>query len=94
MTRKYYVEYCRYGLNITHSSGRHEVMAFDSKKERKAWLDANEYNGQNYVAQECTLKTAIKILGVDRPWHRWNYTRQEDSRGNNFYHVWISQTKN
>lgn len=45
--RKYYAEYCPYGVNISYDSfNRHayDFYCFDSKKERDEWVDKNAYD--------------------------------------------------
>lgn len=62
--RKYYVGHSYMGTNYTYDSGCWKVFAFDSAKERAEWLEENEYNGSNYVAEKITKKIAYKILKV------------------------------
>lgn len=45
--RKYYAEYCQYGVNISYDSlnrNAYDFYVFDSKKERDEWVDKNAYD--------------------------------------------------
>ena len=63
MSKQYYVGHSYMGINYTYDSECWRVYAFDSKKARDEYLDNNEYDGSQYVAESITRKTAEKILG-------------------------------
>lgn len=45
--RKYYAEHCSYGINTSYDSFNRQAysfFAFDSKKDRDAWVDNNAYD--------------------------------------------------
>lgn len=62
MTDKhYYAAHSYMGLGYTYDSPCWRVYVFDSKAERDAWVDENEYNNGNYVAEAVNYRTACKI---------------------------------
>lgn len=60
MTKKYYAEYCQYGVNISYNSFNrtaYDFYCFDSKKERDEWVDRNAYDSYGKrVAASTTLE--------------------------------------
>ena len=65
--RKYYVEYCPYGVNLSYNSlngNAYEFYCFKTKQERTAWLTKHEYNRFNErVAQETTIENVRRARG-------------------------------
>lgn len=65
--RKYYAEYCSYGVNINYDSlNRHayDFYCFDSKKERDEWVDKNAYDPYGkLVAAPTKLKNVRYCMG-------------------------------
>ena len=62
----YYCEYCRYGVNIAYASlngNAYTFYAFDTKKERDEFVNANEYNGCNCICQPITSKQMYHLAG-------------------------------
>ena len=52
LKRRYYVEYCPYGVNIAHQSfggNAFHYYAFDNKGEREAWLERHDYDQSSGV---------------------------------------------
>lgn len=65
--RKYYVEYCPYGVNLSYNSlngNAYKFYCFKTKQERTAWLTKHEYNRFNErVAQETTIENVRRARG-------------------------------
>ena len=65
--RKYYVEYCPYGVNLSYNSlngNAYEFYCFKTKQERTAWLTKHKYNRFNErVAQETTIENVRRVMG-------------------------------
>lgn len=65
--RKYYAEHCLYGVNISYDSFNRQAysfFAFDSKKERDAWVDNNAYDlTGKLVAAPTKLKNVRYCMG-------------------------------
>lgn len=64
--KKFYAQYCPYGINVSYSSmggNAYEFYAFDTKAERDAWVDTHEFNGSNYVASSVTRRVVEKVMG-------------------------------
>lgn len=64
--RKFYAQYCPYGINVSYASmegNAYEFYAFDTKAERDAWVDTHEFNGSNYVASTVTRRVVEKVMG-------------------------------
>lgn len=58
--RKYYAEYCPYGVNISYDSfnrNAYDFYCFDSKQARDAWVIKHAYGNSNMlVAAPTTLE--------------------------------------
>lgn len=63
--KKYYAGHSYMGINYEYSAGCWKAYEFDTNEERAAWLEANEYDNGNLVAEKITKKVAYKIAGVD-----------------------------
>lgn len=65
--RKYYAEHCLYGINTSYDSFNRQAysfFAFDSKKERDAWVDNHAYDlTGKLVAAATTLKNVCYCMG-------------------------------
>lgn len=65
--RKYYAEHCLYGVNTSYDSFNRQAysfFAFDSKKERDAWVDNNAYDlTGKLVAAPTKLKNVRYCMG-------------------------------
>jgi len=61
MSRQFYAAYNSYGTNFTYESDGWSVHVFDSKANRDAWVDADEYPNGNPTRETVDLKTAKKI---------------------------------
>ena len=67
MTKKYYAEHCLYGVNTSYDSFNRQAysfFAFDSKKERDAWVDNHAYDlAGKLVAAPTKLKNVRYCMG-------------------------------
>lgn len=67
--RKYYAEHCSYGINTSYDSFNRQAysfFAFDSKKDRDAWVDNNAYDlAGKLVAAPTKLKNVRYCMGRD-----------------------------
>lgn len=66
--RKYYAQYCPYGIRIDYASlkrNAYEFYAFDSKEDRDLWVGANEWNGRHYEASTITRREVEQVMGHD-----------------------------
>lgn len=65
--RKYYAEYCFYGLNTSYDSFNRRAYAFfvfNTKKERDEWVDKMAYDRHGkWVAAATTLKNVCYCMG-------------------------------
>lgn len=65
--RKYYAEHCLYGVNTSYDSFNRQAylfFAFDSKKERDAWVDNHAYDlAGKLVAAPTKLKNVRYCMG-------------------------------
>ena len=59
--KHYYVGHSYMGLTYTYASSCWEVLAFDSRAERTAWLKDWEYYNGNLVAESISAAEARKI---------------------------------
>jgi len=59
----YYAAHSYMGMNYTYDSPCWMVYRFTSNEARRDWLQANAYDGRQYVAESVTRKTAAKICG-------------------------------
>lgn len=63
--RKYYAEHCLYGVNTSYDSFNRQAysfFAFDSKKERDAWVDNNAYDPTGKLVAAPTKLKKCKVL--------------------------------
>lgn len=82
--RKYYGIYCRYGANVVDNDGDRlgMVLAFDTKRQRDAWVDDDEWDGDYHraaitsnEARRCMVKSCYFDYGMlERKYH---YARNE-----------------
>lgn len=65
--RKYYAEYCPYGVGISYGSfnrNAYYFYCFDSTKERDAWVDNHAYDlAGKLVAAPTKLKNVRYCMG-------------------------------
>lgn len=65
--RKYYAKHCLYGINTSYDSFNRQAysfFAFDSKKERDAWVDNHAYDlVGKLVAAPTKLKNVRYCMG-------------------------------
>ena len=64
----YYVQYCRYGVNVSPSSlngNAYSYYAFTSYQEREKWLEEHEFDKRscNYVYASITRKELQDRIG-------------------------------
>lgn len=61
--RKYYAEHCLYGINTSYDSFNRQAysfFAFDSKKERDAWVDNHAYDFAGKLVAAPTKLTNVR----------------------------------
>nr|DAN90477.1 MAG TPA: hypothetical protein [Caudoviricetes sp.] len=61
--RKYYAEHCLYGINTSYNSFNRQAysfFAFDSKKERDAWVDNHAYDLAGKLVAAPTKLTNVR----------------------------------
>ena len=63
---KYYAVHNPYGLNCSSDSIGWSIYEFDSKRQRKEWLDTNECVNGKYVAEVAPVKYLRKNFGRER----------------------------
>ena len=66
--RKYYAKHCLYGINTSYDSFNRQAysfFAFDSKKERDAWVDNHAYDPYGKLVAAPT-KLKMKIIKLYR----------------------------
>lgn len=60
-TKYYYAAYNSYGTSFTYDSPGWTVHAFETKKERDAWVKNDEYPNGNPTRESITAETAYRI---------------------------------
>lgn len=65
----FYAIYNSFGLNLSSDSIGWKIYSFDTKKERDEYLESNDYNGQNYVADKATVNYLRTTFGRERVNH-------------------------
>jgi len=81
--KKYYAGYNLYGTNVSYKSMGWAVKAFDTVKERDAWVRKHwcDENGNN-IAEIITYKDARDILGAGNwvEYEGWMINEKDDPR--------------
>jgi hypothetical protein len=76
MEKKYYAAHSYMGTDYTFNSPCWVAYQFNSKADRDAWLEGNEYKDGKRVAQSVTRKSVEQIVGR-------NFTVSSDYVGDN-----------
>jgi hypothetical protein len=63
MEKKYYAAHSYMGTDYTFNSPCWVAYQFNSKADRDAWLEGNEYKDGKRVAQSVTRKSVEQIVG-------------------------------